>query len=139
MSEKIIRSIYEARLASWAAARSPALKVAFENVKFTPPTDGSTYLRCFLLPATTDSQDLQGTHEAFLGLFQINIVAKVDGGMGEAKGIADELRALFPNNLRLSKSGLTVQSISPCSQASTQQDTNTATVPVWFNYRADVI
>lgn len=139
MSEKIIRSVYEARLSTWAAARSPVLKVAFENVKFTPPADGSTYLRCFLLPANTDSQDLQGVHEAFLGLFQVNIVAKADAGMGEAKGIADELRTLFPNNLRLTKSGLTVQSMTPCSQGPTQQDTNTVTVPVWFNYRADVI
>lgn len=137
MSEKIIRSIYEARLAAWAAAHSPALKVAYENVDFTPPADGSTYLRCFLLPANTDSQDLQGIHEAFLGVFQVNIVAKAGAGLGAAKGIADELRALFPNNLRLTKSGLTVQSISPCSQGPAQQDTNTATVPVWFNYRAD--
>lgn len=139
MSEKIIRSIYEARLAAWASAHSPVLKVAYENVRFTPPTDGSTYLRCFTLPAKTDSQDLQGVHEAFQGVFQINIVAKIDVGLGEAKGIADELLALYPNNLRLTKSGLTVQSISPCSQGPAQQDTNTATVPVWFNYRADVI
>lgn len=137
MSEKIIRSIYEARLSTWAAAHSPVLKVAYENVDFTPPSDGSTYLRCFLLPADTDSQDLQGIHEAFQGVFQVNIVAKAGIGLGAAKSVADELRALFPNNLRLTKSGLTVQSISPCSQGPTQQDTNTATIPVWFNYRAD--
>lgn len=139
MSEKIIRSIYEARLATWAAAHSPVLKVAYENVDFMPPSDGSTYLRCFLLPANTDSQDLQGVHEVFKGVFQVNIVAKAGSGMGAAKGIADELRTLFPNNLRLTKSGLTVQSMTPCSQGPTQQDTNTVTVPVWFNYRADVI
>lgn len=139
MSEKIIRSIYEARLAAWAATHSPVLKVAYENVDLTPPTDGSTYLRCFLIPANTDSQDLQGVHEAFLGVFQVNIVAKAGAGLGAAKGIADELRTLFPNNLPLTKSGLTVYVRTPCSQGPTVQDAAKATVPVWFNYRADVI
>lgn len=137
MSEKIIRSLYEGRVAAWAAAHSPVLKVAYENVDFTPPTDGSTYLRCNLMPAQSDSQDLEGIHEVFQGVFQISIVCKTNIGLGAAKGIADELRALFPNNLPLTKSGLTVYVRTPCSQGPTVQDAAKATVPVWFNYRAD--
>lgn len=138
MSEKTIRSLYESRLATWVAARVPALNVAYENVAFTPPSDGSTYLRCFLLPADTDSQDLEGKHEIFRGIFQVSIIAKAGAGLGAAKGIADELRALFPNNLRLTKDDFAVQIITPCSQGPMIQDTDAATIPVWFRYRADI-
>lgn len=139
MSEKIIRSLYEGRLATWASARSPVLKVAFENVDFTPPADGSTYLKCATLPAESGSQDLQGVHEVFLGVFQVSIVCKTNIGLATAKGIADEIRALFPNNLRLSKSGFTVQNVSPCSQGPAVQEASKVTIPVWFRYRADTI
>lgn len=50
MSNKLCRQAIETRLATWAAARVPALPIAFENAPFTPVT-GATYLRAFLLPA----------------------------------------------------------------------------------------
>lgn len=137
MSQKTIRSLYEGRLKAWAAARSPALRIAYQNVAFTPPADGSTYLRCFLLPADSDSQDLEGIHEAFLGVFQVSIVSKAGVGAGEAGGIADELRALFPNNLPLSKSGFTVFVRTPASQGPAIQETDFVSIPVSFEYRAD--
>jgi len=136
LSEKIIRSIYEARLKAWAAARSPALRIAYQNTKFTP-NSGETYLACYLLPAKTQSLDMEGVHKAFTGVFQINIVVPADSSLVPASGIAEELQALFPNNLGITKNGLTSYVRSPCAVADDQQDTNTATVPVWFNYRAD--
>jgi len=138
LSEKIIRSIYEARLKAWAAARSPALRVSYQNSKFAPASS-ETYLACYLLPANTQSLDMEGVHKAFTGMFQVNIVVPANADLIGAGGIAEELQALFPNNLGITKSGLTVYVRTPCAVANAQQDTNTATVPVWFNYRADVI
>ncbi|WP_236175343.1 phage tail terminator-like protein [Pseudomonas pseudonitroreducens] len=138
MSEKIIRSIYEARLKAWAAARSPALRVAYENKKLSP-NSGETYLECYLLPARTQSLDMEGIHKAFTGYFQINIVVPSDTSLVPAGGIAEELQALFPNNLGLTKSGLTVYVRTPCAVANAQQDVATSTTPVSFYYRADVI
>ncbi|MDU4249005.1 phage tail terminator-like protein [Pseudomonas sp.] len=136
MSEKIIRSIYEARLKAWAAARSPALRVTYQNSKFSPAS-GETYLACYLLPAKTQSLDLEGVHKVFTGYFQVNIVVPTDSSLVPASGIAEELQALFPNNLGVTKSGLTVYVRTPCAVADAQQDVATATVPVSFYYRAD--
>lgn len=139
MSHKTIRSLYEGRLAAWAASRSPALTVGYQNKKFTPPTDGSAYLKCALLPAITGSEDLEGIHRIFQGIFQISIVDSKENGLGASEGIVKELSALFPNNLLLSKSGLTVYVRTPCTEGPAVQEAAKATIPVWFNYRADVI
>lgn len=135
MSDKSIRSLLEARLATWAAARTPALPVAWENVTFTPP-DGA-YLRAFILRAETTSQDLAGALRNRLGIFQVNIVAPGGAGAGPAEAIAAELEALFPNNLRLTSAGGTVQAVTPLRTRPAIPDGDRYTVPVDFTYRAD--
>ena len=133
MSDKIIRSLFEGRLKAWATARVPALPIAYEDVAFTPPADGSTYLRAFLLPANTTSEDLEGKHTAYRGIFQVSVVTKAGIGRGAAEGIA----ALYPNNLALTKSDLTVYVRSPMSTGSAQQGDTTTTLPLSIQYRAD--
>lgn len=137
MSNKLCRKAIEARLAAWAAARVPALTVAWENIPFTPPT--STYLRAFLLPATTTGIDLAGAGRTYRGVYQINVVAPLNAGPGAAEGIADELAALFPLNLRVAITGLTLQVVTPVTAAQGAQDATDYTVPVSFQYRADTI
>lgn len=134
MSQKLIRSLYEQRLATWAATKS--LQVAWQNIKFTPPP--GAHLRAFLLPARTDSQDLAGTHRAYLGVFQVSIMAPHDLGPGAAETLADEIAALFPLNLRLTSS-LTVQIVTPCSQGPSIPGDTHYVVPMSFGYRADTI
>ncbi|MEE4465711.1 phage tail terminator-like protein, partial [Azotobacter chroococcum] len=110
MSNRLIRSLYEQRLAAWAAARS--LPVAWQNVPFTPPASG-IYLRAFLLPADTDSLDLEGAHRLYTGVFQISIVAPNGNGSGDAEQPAADLDAEFPQNLRLTSGAFAVQIVSP--------------------------
>lgn len=136
MSAKRIRAIYEGRLKTWADARIPALRVAYENVPFTP-TSGETYLKAYLLPATTAAPDLAGTVTTYRGVFQVSVVVPINKGAGAALGIADELAALFVVNARLTASGFTVQQIAPCSVAPALQDDTNYIVPVSFQYRAD--
>lgn len=135
MSQKIIRAALESRLSTWAAARVPALPVAFEDVPFTP--SGGTYLQAYLLPATTDSADLEGVMRSYVGLFQVNIVTKAGIGRGTAEGIAEEIAALFTNNLLITKSGVNVYVRSPCSSPAPIIDDATSVLPVSFRYRAD--
>lgn len=137
MSDRIIRSLFEGRLKTWATARVPALPIAYEDVAFTPPADGSPYLRAFLLPANTTSEDLEGKHTAYRGIFQVSVVTKAGIGRGAAEGVADEIAALYPNNLALTKSGLTVYVRSPMSTGSVQQGDTTTTMPLSIQYRAD--
>lgn len=138
MTQKRCRAAYEARLAAWAAARVPALRVAYENAPFTP-TAAETYLAPNLLPAQAESADLQGALTTYLGVFQVLIYAPINTGPGAAMGVADELAALFTNNLRLTVSGLTVQQITPASVAPALTDESRYVVPVSFQYRADAI
>lgn len=138
MSQKTIRAIYEGRLATWAAARSTPLSVAYENAPFTP-TQGTTYLRASLLPADTSSADLAGAHRAYRGVFQVSVVAPINTGPGAAAGIADELIALFVHNARLTSGAVTVQQVSPASAAAALQEDNAYVIPVSFAYRADAI
>jgi hypothetical protein len=136
MSHKIIRQIYEARLAAWAAARVPALRIAYEGVTFTP-ADGETYLAAFTLPAGTNSQTLGGDHRAYTGLFQVSIVTPSGIGTGKAEGIVDELANLFPLYAQYTKAGLTVMTLTPVEPGPGIPEGNTWTVAASFQYRSD--
>lgn len=137
MSTKLIRSLFESRLKAWADARSPALKIAFQNVPFTPPAE--TYLRAFVLPAKTGSEDLEGTHRLYRGLLQVSIVLPAGMGTGAAGGIVSEIDALFPLNLRLTSGSFSVFIRSPMSDAAGIQEPDRWVVPVTAQYRADTI
>lgn len=136
MSNKVIRSLFEQRLAAWAAARP--ISVAWENVAFTPPS-GQTYLKAHLLPAETDSLDLAGAHRQYLGSFQVSIVFPAGIGAGDAGTIEEALDDLFPVNLRLSQGDFTVQVVSPCSSLPMIKESSLYTIPVRLNYQADTI
>jgi hypothetical protein len=136
MSHKLIRQIYEGRLAAWAAARAPVLRIAYQGVPFTP-TPGETYLEAFVLPAGTTSESLGGDHKAYTGVFQVSVVMPAGGGTGKSEGIVDELAALFPLFDRYSKAGLTVVTMTPVEQGPGIPDGSNWTVSASFQYRAD--
>lgn len=136
MSNKLCRRAIETQLAAWAAARLPALAIAYENVPFNAPA--GAYLRGFLMPAKTASNDLAGAARTYSGVYQVSVVAPINAGPGAAEGIADELAALFPLNQRLSVPGLVLQVITPVTAAQGAQDATNFIVPVSFGYRADI-
>lgn len=136
MSHKIIRSIYEARLADWASTRQPALRIAYQNLQFTAAA-GEPYLRAFSLAAGTDSDTLRGRHRSLTGLFQVSIVTPADSGSGVGEGLIDELGALFPLFERLTKHGITVTTMSPVQQGPSMQDDTHYMIPASWRYRCD--
>lgn len=138
MSNANVRAALESRLATWAAARVPALPVAWENAPSDPAT-GAAYLRAFVLPANTESQDLQGLHRGYRGVFQVSIVCPINAGPGAAVGIADELAAQFPVNGRYTSGSTTTQIIGPASPGPGQQEPEAYVLPVSIPYRADTI
>lgn len=135
MSNKMIRSLYESRLAAYAASKS--LTVAWENVSTNQPN--GDYLRSNLLPAPTGSDDLAGDHRVYEGVYQVSVFVPMGGGPVRAANLAEELIALFPLNLRLTLGGFTVQIITPCSEGPPIQTGTHFMIPVSFNYRADTI
>ena len=136
MSEKRIRAIYEGRLKTWADARSPALRIAFENVPLNP-ANGETYLKVFLFPAQAVNLDLAGESTTFKGVFQVSIVVPISKGSGAALGIKDELSALFVSNALLTDGVVTVRQLTPASAAPALSGDSEYIVPVSFQYRAD--
>lgn len=134
-----IRTLIETRLSTWAAARVPALPIAWQNKSFDPPA--STYLRAFIIPAKTESDDLEGDHRKFTGLFQVSIVGPRDTGPGAAEAIAEEIAVLFPNalSLTIASPAFELLMISPMSVAKGIDDADRYVVPVSANYRADDI
>ncbi|VVN50011.1 hypothetical protein PS685_00158 [Pseudomonas fluorescens] len=142
MSDRVIRSLFEMRLKAWADARLPKLPIAFEDVAFTPPPGDATYLKVYLLPGNTDSEDLEGKHTSYRGVLQVSIVTKAGSGRGAAGLIAEELAALYPNNLELQKpepgkEPFSVYIRSPMTTAPAIQGDSTSSLPVSFQYRAD--
>jgi hypothetical protein len=138
VTQAAVRIALESRLSAWAAARSTPLTVTWENVP-ADPAQGTTYLRAFLLPALTRSEDLAGAHRAFAGVFQVSIVAPIATGPGAAVGIADEIAAHFPLNGRYTSGSVTVQIVQPASIAPALVEPDAYVVPVSIAYRADTI
>ncbi len=138
MSTEACRAILESRLATWAGSRSPVLRVAYQNVPFTP-NPGETYLRSYLLPADTTAEDLQGALRTYRGIYQASIVRPTGGATGPALSIAAELNTLFPVNARYTSGAVTVQVITPAGAGPGLQEDNAYVVPVSLQYRADVI
>ena len=133
MSNKLIRSLLQSRLNAWATAKP--IPVAWDNVKFMPPT--GSYIRASLLPADTQSIDLEGAHRGYMGLFQLSVHVPLGSGPNAAETLTDELSALFPMALRLESGSFWVQITSPCSAYPGIPGDTHYMVPVRFRYRAD--
>jgi hypothetical protein len=136
MSNKAIRALLEGRLKTWADGRSPAIKVAFQNAAFTKPN--ALYLRAFMLPNDTDSRFLEGTDKDYMGIFQVSIVAPLNGGPSPAETVVASLEALFPKDLIIAGTpSVRVTSVPSASPA--LQEPDAYVVPVSFEYQAQTI
>lgn len=131
----IIRAAFEKTLADWAAAQTPAIPVAYENVAFKPPATGP-YLRCFLLPADTVDNTLAGQMSEYRGLFQVNVVFPAGTGPVGAEVLTAAIAALFPAKSRLTYSGQFVAITTPMRERPALQDVATYTIPMDCRYTA---
>lgn len=136
MSKRQIRTAFESRLNAWANNQSPAIPIAWENISFTP---AKPYLRAFLVPASTDSIDLEGKHRMYTGIFQVNIVGEPGKGPPQVDKIAEDLDKEFPLNMRMAVTDGVVLVYSPMNQGPAMQESDSYTLPVWWRYRMDTI
>lgn len=136
MSRALIRQAFEVVLGTWAAARTPALPVAWENVAFDPEPVGM-YLRGFLLPADTTARDLQRKNRRFIGIYQITIVAPLNAGPGDAEAVVAELEALFDPATPIAVADLQVWIAEPMSSGPAIPEESRYGVPCSLAYAAD--
>ena len=134
MSEHLIRSAFESRLATWAA--SQGYPVAWENVELVPQPAGA-YMRAFLLPADTFSDDLTRAHAVYRGIFQVSLCMPVGTGPAAAESIVAALRALFPASTPLTSGTMLIYITDPLSRGPGIAEPDRYVVPCSLPYRAD--
>jgi hypothetical protein len=95
MSNSIIRAALESRLKTWADAQVPKIPIAFESVSFTKPAAG-LYIEPLLLPNVTSNNELSGTRQTHLGIFEVRCWGPTGNGMGAVEKLANNIVKLFP-------------------------------------------
>lgn len=137
MSDALVRAAFETRLKAWADAQVPPIPVAYQNVTFTPPT--GRYVRCWMLPAPTQSEDLGGLHRLRRGVFQVDLCLPIGNGPGVANTLAASLDVAFPLTAPMTQGAIRVFLLSPLSQGPAMEEPDHYVVPLSCEYRSDTI
>lgn len=132
MSNQIVAAFFEGRLKTWADAQVPPVPVAYENVAFTKPDDGTPWLESFLIPNLTMNNEVTGRRKTHLGLFQVNVWVPKGEGMGRGRALSNSIINLFP---LLPKVGAVSVEETPSATRPLDGDSNWVIVPVLIKYR----
>ena len=135
MTQARVRRAFETTLKTWADANG--LTVAWENVTAEQPT--TAYVRAFVLPGNTQSDDLASLHRRYIGIFQASIVCPIGAGPGAATALADSLAAAFNPATPITVSGLDVWLSQPMSAAAGIQERDRWVIPCSAPYLAHSI
>jgi hypothetical protein len=132
-----VRQAFEVALNTWAAARTPALPVAWANVPFTPTA--SRHARAHLMPAPTTNEMLSGKHRRYEGIFQVSLYVPEGSGDAEARTLADSLDTVFSPSSPLTNGGLKVYLTQPVSQTQGINEDGWYRLHASAAYRADEV
>lgn len=132
MSHARARQAIEIKLMAWAAARP--IRVANFEEGFEAEA-GETYLRAYLLPASTTCNYLGGEAYEYTGVYQVSIVCPAGQALAGAEALVDKLSSVFRVDSPLSRKGFEGLITEPVEQGPTITDSATYTVPVSFTYR----
>lgn len=136
MTQPIIRALLESPLKAWAAAQSPVVPVAWENVEFTQPQ--GRYVRSNLLPIPTLSPDLGRLGRTYEGVYQITLCEPIGAGPGAAEAVITALIALYPPQTELVHPSLRLHILQPLSPAPPLPQRDRHVIPCSLPYRATV-
>ncbi|MFK3941859.1 phage tail terminator-like protein [Pseudomonas monteilii] len=132
MSHARARQAIEIKLMAWAAAR--LIRVANFEEGFEAEA-GETYLRAYLLPASTTCNYLGGDAYEYTGVYQVSIVCPAGQALAGAEALVDELSSVFRVDSPLSRKGFEGLITEPVEQGPTITESATYTVPASFTYR----
>lgn len=132
MSHALARQAIEIKLASWAGAR-PIRVANFEQQFEAAPEE--TYLRAFLLPASTSCHYLGGEAYEYAGVYQVSIVCPAGQPLAIAETLIAELSSLFRVDSDLTRNGFEGLVTEPVDQGPTITESATYAVPASFTYR----
>lgn len=89
------RQEIESRVAAFAAAQTPPLSVAWENVPFTRPTN-TPWLECYLMSAGTITATVDASTNRERGTICVNVWVPSGQGVGKADTLAALIVKAFP-------------------------------------------
>ena len=141
MSQTKIRQALQTPLVAFASSKN--LKVAWENINFDPA--GKSYLRAFLFRSPTQDPSIGAIHKRYKGIFRVQWMVSLTDSAYANKGaevieaLAEEIVALYPRGLQLTKDGVVVHIEGTPSQSSISYDSAWAIVTIETIYRTDII
>lgn len=91
---------------------SPLPAIAWENVNFTAPSDGSLYLRCTMQVRNPDDTCIGSEYYRENIVFNVYVLDKLNIGTGNALTVAENIRTLFKKKTTLEEGTTRVQVLS---------------------------
>lgn len=128
---KLFRCLTD-HLDTFATAQS--LSVAKPNIPFTP-TPGTPYLKAWLLPASTDSNDIEGITEDHQGVFQVSCWYPQGAGPMAVTEAASLVAAHYRRQ-KLTHESLSLKIVKPPALSPLMEDDGWAHIAVSIRYRA---
>jgi hypothetical protein len=128
-----MRAALEQKLATWATANS--LPVQWQNTVLDPQP--ASYVRSYLIPHDTTSDDIERQHRSYSATFQVSLVLPINQGPGAADVLTASLAAAFPPATPIASGALRVFVLQPMSQAAPINEPDRYVVPCSAPCRAD--
>lgn len=109
---------------------TPALPIAFENISFAPPADGSKYLRCNLVTRKPDDSCIGGEYYKQPAVFNVFVMDKLNIGTGSAIDTAEVVQQLFKKTTTLEEGNVRVQILETPQISGTAITSDRLVIPV---------
>lgn len=109
---------------------TPLLPIAWENVVFTAPADGSKYLRCSFIVRQPDDICIGSDYYRENCVFNIYVMDKLNIGTGAALDTAEAIRSLFQKKTTLQEGNVRIHILKTPHIAGTVVTTDRLVVPV---------
>lgn len=134
MSHELARIAIETKLVDWAKAKPIPIFLGTQKADMQK----QTFLRGYLLPASTTSPYMHEDGLHYNGLYQVTISCDPSVPMSAAGQIVDELNQLFPVNSELMQGAFAGIIQNPVERGRTIIEDNRYNVPVTIPYRGEV-
>lgn len=140
MSHGQIRQAFEKIVSDYCTSKS--FDYVRENGPAYTPVVGNTYIRSFLLPASSTTNTLGGDNKRFLGIFQVTVVVPAASGNGLTTTILSELQDLLSVFKRVPyptpQGSNKVVVMTPIEPLNSNVEGSFYYTPARFTYRSDV-
>lgn len=109
---------------------TPLLPIAWESVSFSPPADGSKYLRCSFIVRQPDDTCIGSDYYRENAVFNVYVMDKLNIGTGGALDTAETIRSLFQKKTTMQEGNVRIHILKTPHIAGTVVTTDRLVVPI---------